>query len=104
MFLDDNELIGAIPTELGDMNYLSIFTAENNNLIGSIPSELARIEMLDTVLLSGNSLEGSIPDELCMRDIDMLRIDSTVMCGCCSKYSNENYTIDHENIFSDHFQ
>jgi hypothetical protein len=85
LFLNDNELTGTIPMELSHMSYLSIFMAENNGLIGSIPSELVRLEILDKHFLLGNNLDGSIPDGLCMcGSIDMLWVDSTVVCGCCS--------------------
>mmetsp|Transcript_18460 Transcript_18460/g.33431 ORF Transcript_18460/g.33431 Transcript_18460/m.33431 type:complete len:80 (+) Transcript_18460:834-1073(+) len=77
--------------ELSHMNDLSIFSVQNNNLIGYIPSKLARLEMLNTLLLSGNNLQGSIPNELCARGIDILRIDSTVKCECCSKYDSNDF-------------
>ena len=62
--LDDNNLIGEIPVELGNLNYLENLNFSDNALSGSIPAELGNLTNLKRLYLSTDSLSGSIPIEL----------------------------------------
>ncbi len=62
--LADNNLIGCVPSELGDLTDLLYLELNNNQLIGSIPIELGNLNQLIRLYLDDNQLNGSIPIEL----------------------------------------
>ena len=62
--LDNNELKGPIPPELGGLNALQVLELEDNELTGPIPPEIGRLSELRTLELHGNELSGPIPAEL----------------------------------------
>ena len=64
MLLNDNELTGSIPDQLGFSERLTNLTLSNNQLTGPIPSELGSLDSLDWLELGGNDLTGPIPSEL----------------------------------------
>ena len=62
--LGGNQLTGVIPVELGDILGLTSLDLEDNQLVGSIPSELGNLSHLTSLNLGGNQLTGVIPVEL----------------------------------------
>ena len=62
--LDDNQLTGEIPTELGNLSNLQRLYLPRNQLTGEIPTELGNLSNLRTLILSINQLSGEIPTEL----------------------------------------
>ena len=62
--LDNNGLIGLIPTELANLSNLNFLFLYGNQLSGSIPTELGNLSNLKFILLNNNQLSGSIPAEL----------------------------------------
>ena len=58
--LGDNQLTGAVPSELGDMDRLGHLLLRDNRLTGQIPKSLSRLN-LRYIALSGNSFQGCIP-------------------------------------------
>ena len=62
--LANNNLIGTLPTELGNLSKLLILDLYGNSITGSIPPELGKLSSLFYLYLSGNSLTGFIPPEL----------------------------------------
>ncbi|MCP4214468.1 MAG: hypothetical protein GY765_07410 [bacterium] len=62
--LSDNQLSGSIPAELGNLSNLTSLTLYSNQLSGSIPAELGNLSSVTYLGLSGNQLSGSIPAEL----------------------------------------
>ena len=64
LWLDGNELSGGIPAELGSLSNLVRISLHGNQLSGGIPGELGRLGNLERLFLSNNRLEGSIPPEL----------------------------------------
>jgi Leucine-rich repeat (LRR) protein len=62
--LISNELVGLIPSELGNLSNLKGLYLHGNQLSGSIPSELGNLSNLQWLYLSNNQLSGLIPSEL----------------------------------------
>jgi hypothetical protein len=62
--LSNNNLIGTIPSELGDLEKLFYLFLDRNQLTGSIPSQLGNLSSLVNLHLHDNQLSGSIPPEL----------------------------------------
>jgi hypothetical protein len=59
-----NAMTGTTPTELGTLSSLKGLGLGSNNLIGSIPSELGQISTLQEMLLFDNAITGTMPTEL----------------------------------------
>ena len=63
--LRTNNLVGVIPTSLGNLTELRNLNLESNlDLRGPIPSSLGNLRELRTLFLHWNSLTGSIPPTL----------------------------------------
>lgn len=68
--LENNNLTGEIPKEIGDLAHLQYLSfgavnkGANNNLTGTIPSTIGNLQALRYVDLSYNQLTGAIPIEL----------------------------------------
>ncbi len=62
--LHENNLIGSIPPELGNLSKLVELDLYYNNLSGSIPSALGNLNNLQRLYLFDNQLSGSIPSAL----------------------------------------
>ncbi|KAJ3214825.1 hypothetical protein HDU67_001152 [Dinochytrium kinnereticum] len=62
--LDNNQLEGIIPKELGNLSLLECLFLNGNNLSGTLPPELGQLKRLTLLDVNGNSeLSGSIPSE-----------------------------------------
>ncbi|KAF8392846.1 hypothetical protein HHK36_021085 [Tetracentron sinense] len=59
--LNDNQLSGHIPPELGKLTDLFDLNVANNNLEGPIPDNLSSCTNLNSFNVEGNKLNGSIP-------------------------------------------
>ena len=64
LHLDDHNLRGELPTELGLLSQLEEIDMDSNALFGSIPSTLGNLKFLEVVDLDNNGLSGSIPQDL----------------------------------------
>ena len=62
--LNGNQLTGPIPEELGNLSNLTVLGLRHNQLSGSIPEELGNLSNVTYLGLSDNQLSGSIPEEL----------------------------------------
>ncbi|WVZ14949.1 hypothetical protein V8G54_012515 [Vigna mungo] len=59
--LSNNELVGAIPREITDLNGLLFLNLSHNQLIGHIPQNIGNMGSLLSIDLSRNKLSGEIP-------------------------------------------
>ncbi len=62
--LDDNNLIGTIPADIGNFTNLQTLSLVLNDLSGSIPVEIGDLSNLQTLSLDWNDLSGNIPVEI----------------------------------------
>ncbi|MDO5971993.1 immunoglobulin domain-containing protein [Flavivirga aquimarina] len=64
LYLDNNQLNSTIPSQLGNLSNLTRLLLRNNQLTGSIPSQLGSLSNLIVLDLGANGLEGNIPVQL----------------------------------------
>lgn len=62
LILSENNLIGCLPAELGQLGNLRSLYLNNNQLSGAIPAELGNLINVRELALSNNQLKGCIPD------------------------------------------
>ncbi|WP_338766988.1 choice-of-anchor D domain-containing protein [Bernardetia sp. ABR2-2B] len=79
--LVNNNLEGAIPTEIGSLISLEELYLSNNNLTGSIPTELDNLTALTDISLSRNGLSGSIPDLSGLINLRKLYLEENALEG-----------------------
>ena len=97
LFLTLNEgVTGPIPPELGNLEQIWLLFLNNNSLSGSIPSELGNLDQLQFLNLSGNSLTGPIPSELGDPEIlQILQLSNNSLSGSIpSELENLEYLTD----------
>ena len=64
LWMNRNNLKGAIPPELGALASLRVLSLPSNNLLGPVPPELGDLSALRYLNLGGNSHTGPIPAKL----------------------------------------
>ena len=80
--LGKNFLQGPIPPELGRLTNLTWLGLAENQLTGVIPPELGRLTNLQAIHLSGNILSGSIPPQLGnLRNLEVLCLERNTLSG-----------------------
>ena len=62
--LDNNNLTGSLPEEIGDLTNLTSLNLDNNNLTGSIPPSFANLINLTQFDISNNALAGCYDESL----------------------------------------
>mmetsp|Transcript_5309 Transcript_5309/g.14352 ORF Transcript_5309/g.14352 Transcript_5309/m.14352 type:complete len:137 (+) Transcript_5309:1181-1591(+) len=88
--IDQNNIAGPIPSEIGNLSVLRILHLDYNQLSGVIPSELDNLEKLQSVTLDRNNLTGNLTDIFCVNHngINTIEADCSgaspkVECSCC---------------------
>ena len=80
--LQDNNLSGRIPAELGSLSRLKKLGLHRNDLEGNVPTELGNLSSLESLYFSRNDLTGEIPSELSgLRNLKRLHINHTLFTG-----------------------
>ncbi|WP_310780927.1 putative Ig domain-containing protein [Candidatus Palauibacter scopulicola] len=63
LFVSRNRLVGTIPPEIGNLTALESLSAEDNELMGEIPPEIGGLAALRSLWVPRNQLVGAIPPE-----------------------------------------
>ena len=80
--LEENNLAGEMPAELGDLSSLKELNLWNNQLTGEIPTELSSLTQLKTLDFGSNELTGAIPVELgSLSSLEKLWLDRNQLTG-----------------------
>jgi Leucine-rich repeat (LRR) protein len=62
--LSNNNFVGAIPPEFGNLSEILSLNLSHNNLTGSIPATFSNLKQIESLDLSYNNLNGAIPPQL----------------------------------------
>lgn len=62
--INDTKISGNIPAGLGTLTHLKTISLTSNQLFGSVPKELGNLSQLNGLFLSRNHLSGDLPTEL----------------------------------------
>jgi hypothetical protein len=80
--LSDNQLTGTIPTQIGTMSDLMYLDLSDNQLTGVIPAEIGNLTNLADLYFSNNQLTGAIPVEIGnLIYLDHIRFNSNKLSG-----------------------
>mmetsp|Transcript_254 Transcript_254/g.227 ORF Transcript_254/g.227 Transcript_254/m.227 type:complete len:107 (-) Transcript_254:41-361(-) len=89
MVIDENNLHGTLPQELGFLSALTTVSLYNNQLYGTIPLSYVRLVDVEKFYAQGNSLTGLV-DFMCENKIRDMRADcqgpsgsTQIQCQCC---------------------
>jgi hypothetical protein len=94
--MHENQLVGNIPPELGNLAHLETLNLDFNQLSGNIPPELGYLSKLQRLSLNYNQLSGNVPPELGnLSDVQEFFINHNQLSGSLplelSKLSNLDY-------------
>lgn len=79
--LQDNALVGQLPSELWSMPGLKHLSLAKNSLTGTIPTHLASLPLLERLFLSHNGFRGTIPTELAGLSLSHLHLQGNRLQG-----------------------
>jgi LRR receptor-like serine/threonine-protein kinase FLS2 len=68
LYIDNCDIKGSIPRDIGNLSKLMALSLTFNELAGPIPTTVRRLYELQILHLDNNQLEGSIPSDLCHLD------------------------------------
>ena len=80
--VQNREMDGRIPAEIGSLDKLVDLWIYNNELTGPIPAEIGNLSYLRTLMLKDNSLSGQIPLTLGNLTLDRLWLRGNDFTGC----------------------
>ena len=82
LYLDDNDLSGPIPPEIGELANLERLYLDDNDLSGPIPPEIGELANLERLYLDDNDLSGPIPPEIGeLANLERLYLDENDLSG-----------------------
>ena len=62
--LQGNDLVGTLPTEIGNLRKIEYLKLENNSLSSTIPTEIGLLDRLEHLEIGNNDWTGTLPKEL----------------------------------------
>lgn len=80
--INQNSLSGSIPPQIGNLTQLQYLALQNNQLTGPIPSQIGNLSQLINLYLNANQLSGTIPSEIGnLTVLDQLHLDHNQLSG-----------------------
>ncbi len=78
--LSDNNLVGPLPEEIGDLTALREFELDGNRISGSLPGSMAGMGSLKRLYLDANRVTGSLPQGLgTLPGLERLLLDDNLL-------------------------
>ncbi|KAF9624514.1 hypothetical protein IFM89_011627 [Coptis chinensis] len=82
LLLQNNDIHGPIPVDIGKLEKLQTLDLSNNSLSGEIPSSLGNLKNLNYLRLNNNSLSGPCPDSLSnIEGLTLVIVGNPLICG-----------------------
>ena len=82
LWLSENQLTGEIPPELGSLTNLMVLDLDDNDLTGTMPTQLGDLINLEELHLTQNQLAGEIPTELArLTSLKILAVGGNQLTG-----------------------
>ena len=104
MGFQGNGLSGEIPQDVGRLKNLSNFSVYDNSLSGPIPKELGRLPNVLYVYLQNNSLSGELPGELGqLSNLLRLNLSGNQLSGFLPSELGQLTRLTHLNLSNNHF-
>ena len=98
--LDDNNLTGFIPIELGNLENLQYLNLQFNNLTGIIPEQLGNLQNLQHLDLHLNNLTGTIPEQLGnLQNLQFINLRSSGLTGSIPSELGNSQNLLHLNLY-----
>jgi Leucine-rich repeat (LRR) protein len=80
--LNNNNLVGQLPTQMGGLGKLFLLNLNNNELNGSIPSSFGNLKELTRLQLANNRLTGGLSPQLGgLTKVSILELNSNALVG-----------------------
>uniref|UniRef100_A0A7N0U8F9 non-specific serine/threonine protein kinase n=1 Tax=Kalanchoe fedtschenkoi TaxID=63787 RepID=A0A7N0U8F9_KALFE len=79
--LQDNNLVGEIPPEIGNMKNLTLLALDGNPLTGRIPESLGNLTGMDILRLADCHLSGEIPERIARLPLRDFRLQYNRLTG-----------------------
>lgn len=80
--LSDNNLVGTLPTQLGDLPQLQTLNLARNTLNGALPAGLTNLTRLQVLDLSENQLSGALPAQIgALTALQTLNLSNNALTG-----------------------
>jgi hypothetical protein len=80
--VSNGDLVGPIPSEIGNMNSCTSLYLSNNHLTGFIPSQIGTMSKLFDLVLGFNTLIGPIPSEIgALSDLRTMYLNENILGG-----------------------
>ncbi len=80
--LTANNLVGAIPNEIGDLSHLTFLGLDFNALAGNLPASIWDLTLLTVLSMEGNSLDGHIlPDIGSLNNLEYFNVSDNDFSG-----------------------
>ena len=79
---NDNQLVGPLPAEFGDMESLIKVNLSQNRLIGPLPSNLVKLDELKELIINDNQLTGPLPQAISqLVSVEIIRAQNNNIIG-----------------------
>ncbi|XP_014492982.2 LRR receptor-like serine/threonine-protein kinase GSO1 isoform X1 [Vigna radiata var. radiata] len=90
--LSYNNLVGKLPSVIGNFSYLAMLSLSNNHLQGSIPTRLVELEHLSYLDISNNNLTGYVPSFV-NASLEYIHLSNNRLSGLPSRMFNERSSL-----------
>lgn len=102
LYLNNNQLLGPLDANLGNLTHLQEVWLQSNRFTGSIPNEWSQLSNLTALLLQDTDLNGTVPEGICNLTLVQLEADcneTTVTDGNETSVGDDNETSGGDGIF-----
>ncbi|KAG6780319.1 hypothetical protein POTOM_013173 [Populus tomentosa] len=102
--LSNNNFVGAIPPEFGNLSEILSLNLSHNNLTGSIPATFSNLKHIESLDVSYNNLNGAIPPQLTgITTLEVFSVAHNNLSGRTPERKYQFGTFDESSYEGNHF-